>query len=162
MSRGNEPSESQWAELRDAQRRSLVARNTAMVVAIDLGERNNVHPLNKKEVGERLALAARKMAYNEGKIVANGPLYKSMAINKGKIILTFSLSGSNLVSKGNKKLTCFAIAGRDVKFVWANAMIKDNKVIEWSEIVKNPTVARYAQSCGSEAVQLAGSSSVTI
>jgi sialate O-acetylesterase len=68
------PSESQWAQLRFAQLKSLSVPNTAMAVAIDAGEWNDIHPLEKKVVGERLALAARKLAYGNEKIVYSGPI----------------------------------------------------------------------------------------
>jgi len=71
------PSESKWAELRAAQLKSLSVTNTAMAVTIDAGEWNDIHPLEKKVVGERLALAARKLAYEAGKIVYSGPIYRS-------------------------------------------------------------------------------------
>ena len=71
------PSESQWAELRFGQLKSLSVPNTAMAVTIDVGEWNDIHPLEKKVVGERLALAARKLAYGNEKIVYSGPIFKS-------------------------------------------------------------------------------------
>jgi sialate O-acetylesterase len=71
------PTESQWAAFREAQLKSLSVPNTAMAVAIDLGEWNDIHPDWKKEVGERLALAAEKVAYGEKNIVYSGPLYQS-------------------------------------------------------------------------------------
>ena len=75
------PSESQWASLRESQLKSLSVPNTAMAVAIDLGEWNDIHPDNKKDVGERLALAALKIAYGEN-IVYSGPIYQSSTIRR--------------------------------------------------------------------------------
>ena len=71
------PSESRWAELRFTQLKTLSVVNTAMAVTIDAGEWNDIHPLGKKVVGERLALAALKLAYGNDKIVYSGPIFKS-------------------------------------------------------------------------------------
>ena len=81
------PIESDWAELREAQLMALAQPNTAMGVAIDVGEANDIHPVDKKDVGYRLSLAARKLAYNEKKLVASGPVYRAMQVNNDKIIL---------------------------------------------------------------------------
>jgi hypothetical protein len=64
-----------WPELREAQRRALGLASTAMAVTIDIGEADNIHPANKQEVGRRLALAARAVAYGE-KIEYSGPLFR--------------------------------------------------------------------------------------
>ncbi|SFZ92016.1 sialate O-acetylesterase [Flaviramulus basaltis] len=137
------PTESSWAELRDAQLKTLSLPNTAMAVAIDLGEWNDIHPLNKKDVAKRLVLAARKLAYKEKNIVSSGPTLKGKKIKGNKIILKFDNIGSGLVAKGGE-LKEFAIAGSDQKFLWAKAVIKKNKIIVSSEAVKNPVAVRYA------------------
>jgi sialate O-acetylesterase len=138
------PSESQWAQLRESQFLSLSVPNTAMAVAIDAGEWNDIHPLNKKDVGERLALAARKLAYGEDKLVASGPLYQSAAVEGNKIRISFSSTGSGLIAKDDDQLNYFAIAGADKKFVWAKAVIEGDKVVVWSEDVAAPLYVRYA------------------
>lgn len=138
------PSESKWAELRDAQRKTLAVGNTAMAVAIDIGEWNDIHPLNKEDVGKRLALAAENIAYGEKNVVYSGPVYQSMRIEGNKIILSFTNKGSGLATKDGKDLKYFAVAGADKKFVWAKAAIKDNKVIMWSNEVQRPVAVRYA------------------
>ncbi len=138
------PSESQWAVLRNAQLQALSVPNTGMAVAIDLGEWNDIHPLNKKEVGHRLALAAEKIAYGEKDIVYSGPIYHSSMLDGNKIVITFNHTGSGLISNDGEALSQFAIAGADKKFVWANAKIVDNKVIVWNEQVTNPVFVRYA------------------
>jgi len=137
------PSESQWAELREAQLKSLSVPNTAMAVAIDLGEWNDIHPDNKKDVGERLALAAQKMVYGEN-IVYSGPVYQSSKTEENKIIVTFTHTGTGLISNDGEKLNEFAIAGADKKFVWAKATIEGDKVIVWNENIKDPVYVRYA------------------
>jgi sialate O-acetylesterase len=138
------PSESQWAALRESQLKSLAVPNTGMAIAIDLGEWNDIHPDNKKEVGERLALLAQKMVYGEKDIVSSGPLFQSASINDSKIIVSFSNTGSGLMANDGEELRQFAIAGADKKFVWASAKIEGDKVVVWSEQVKAPAYVRYA------------------
>lgn len=138
------PSESQWAELREAQAKTLLVPNTAMAVAIDLGEWNDIHPDNKKSVGDRLALAARALLYGEKNLEYSGPLYESASINGDKITISFTHTGSGLVAIDGEPLTSFAIAGADKKFVWAQARIEDGKVVVWSERVPAPRYVRYA------------------
>jgi sialate O-acetylesterase len=138
------PSESQWAELREAQLKTLAVPNTAMAVTIDIGEWNDVHPLNKKDVGYRLALAAEKMAYNEKALVSSGPLYQSSVVENNRIIISFNNVGGGLIAKGGNELTQFAIAGADKKFVWAKALIRDNQVIVSAEGIAHPMYVRYA------------------
>jgi sialate O-acetylesterase len=139
------PSESQWAALRESQLKSLSVPNTGMAVAIDLGEWNDIHPDNKKDVGERLALAAEKIAYGE-KVVYSGPLYQSATIDSNKITISFSNVGSGLTTNDREDLNQFAIAGADKKFVWAHAKIEGDKVIVWMDNVANPLYVRYAWS----------------
>lgn len=138
------PAESQWALLREAQLKTLAVPNTGMAIAIDLGEWNDVHPDNKKDVGLRLALAARKVAYGEQDIVHSGPVYRSSVTESNKIIISFDNTGSGLISIDGEPLTRFAIAGADKKFVWANASIGGDKVTVWSDSVPNPMYVRYA------------------
>jgi len=137
------PSESQWAGLREAQLKSLSVPNTAMVVAIDLGEWNDIHPDNKRSVGERLALAALKIAYGEN-IVHAGPTYQSSTIEGNKVVINFSNIGSGLITNDREELSEFAIAGTDKKFIWARAKIEGDKIIVWNDAVANPMYVRYA------------------
>ncbi len=139
------PSESQWAALRESQLKSLSVPNTGMAVAIDLGEWNDIHPDRKKEVGDRLALAAEKLAYGEN-IVYSGPIYQSSAIEGNKIIIRFSSVGSGLATNDGEEPGEFAIAGADKKFVWANAKIEGDKVVVWNDEIKDPMYVRYAWS----------------
>jgi sialate O-acetylesterase len=139
-----EPDESSWAKFREVQLKTLVVPKTAMAVAIDIGEGNDIHPLNKKDVGERLALAAQKIAYGNESIVHSGPIYKSMKIEGNKIILSFSNIGSGLMIKGGDELKEFAIAGVDKKFVWASAKIEKNRIIVWNDTIPDPVAVRYA------------------
>ena len=137
------PSESQWAMFREAQAKSLSLPNTAMAVAIDVGEWNDVHPDRKKDVGDRLALAAEKIAYDEN-IVYSGPTYHSSTIDGNKIIITFNNTGSGLTTNDDEAPAEFAIAGEDKKFVWAHTKIEGTTIIVWSDDVPSPKYVRYA------------------
>ncbi|WP_018016191.1 sialate O-acetylesterase [Teredinibacter turnerae] len=144
MSDPQEPSESQWAATRFAQFQTLdKVDNTAMAVISDVGEWNDLHPLNKKAVGERLALAAEALAYGNTDIEYSGPLFKNLERKKNKLIISFDHVGDGLIAKDGK-LGGFAIAGEDGKYVWAKAKIKKGKVVVWSKEVKNPVSVRYA------------------
>jgi sialate O-acetylesterase len=138
------PSESQWAELRSGQLKSLSVENTAMAVTIDVGEWNDVHPLEKRVIGERLALAARKLAYGNEKIVYSGPVFRSSVRVADSIIIEFDHIGSGLKIKGSGDLNHFAVAGADRKFVWAEAKIVNSTVVVWSDEIKRPIYVRYA------------------
>ena len=129
--------------LRESQLKSLSVPNTAMAVAIDLGEWNDIHPDNKKDVGLRLALAARKLVYGED-IVYSGPIFKSFSIQGIKIILSYDHTGSGLVTNDGGEPAEFAIAGADKKFVWGKAKIENDQVIVWHEDIKDPKYVRYA------------------
>ena len=148
------PSESQWAELREAQLNTLSVPNTAMAVAIDAGEWNDIHPLNKKAVGDRLAVAAENMVYGDKSVVPSGPIYKSTTVNGNQIIISFTNTGGGLIVKGGGELEQFAIAGADKKFVWAKAVIDGDKVIVSSQDVPNPMYVRYAWADNPEGANL--------
>jgi sialate O-acetylesterase len=137
------PEESNWAQLRHEQFKALSVPYTAMAVAIDLGEWNDIHPENKKGVGDRLALAAQKMVYGE-EIIFSGPLFQSYQINGNEIALSFRHVGKGLVTNDGEPPTNFAIAGDDKKFVWANARIEGDKIIVSNKDVPNPKFVRYA------------------
>ncbi|MCX7876756.1 MAG: sialate O-acetylesterase [Melioribacteraceae bacterium] len=137
------PSESWWAMLRESQLKTLSVPNTAMVVTIDIGEWNDIHPLNKKDVGIRLALAALKKSYNK-KIVYSGPLYKNYKIVGNKIEISFEHIGKGLTTRNNEELKGFAICDESKNFVWADAVIKNNKVIVWNDSIQKPIAVRYA------------------
>jgi sialate O-acetylesterase len=137
------PAESQWAALRESQLKSLSVSNTGMAVAIDLGEWNDIHPDNKKTVGERLALIAKKLAYGEN-ILYSGPLYLSSAIDGNKITISFTNTGGGLMTSDGEDPAEFAIAGADKKFVWAKAKIEGDKIVVWNDDIPAPIYFRYA------------------
>lgn len=138
-----EPTESDWAELREAQTKTLSQPNTAMACIIDIGEANSIHPKNKQEVGRRLALLAGKMVY-EKPLQASGPMYQEYKVEGNQVIIKFIETGSGLAIGDAGKLTGFAIAGADQKFYWADAIIDGDKVIVRSEKVSIPVAVRYA------------------
>lgn len=148
----NQPTDSNWARLREAQLETLRVPGTAMAVAIDIGEWNDIHPLNKQTVGQRLAAAAHKLAYGKG-MVYSGPIFESATVTDKEIVLSFNHKGSGLVAKDGK-LRQFAIAGKDRKFVWADAEIRGDKVVVWSSEVEYPIAVRYAWSDNPEGANL--------
>jgi sialate O-acetylesterase len=139
------PAESNWALLREAQNKALTLPNTAVAVTIDLGEWNDIHPLNKKEIGRRLALAARNMAYGEKDVIHSGPTLKAQHIENGKVTLAFDHVGDGIVASDGEPLRWFAIAGEDRKFFWADAEIvgRDGITLRSSQ-VPSPRYVRYA------------------
>jgi sialate O-acetylesterase len=141
------PGESQWAELREAQSKTLSLPKTGQAVIIDIGEADDIHPRNKKDVGYRLALNALAKEYGKS-IVYSGPVYKSMEVKDGKAILMFDQVGSGLQAFKNKYgyLQGFSIAGADKKFVWARAFIENGRVTVYSPNVAEPVAVRYAWS----------------
>jgi sialate O-acetylesterase len=143
MESKTEPTESNWALMREAQLQTLAVPHTCLVVAIDIGEWNDIHPLNKKDVGKRLGLAAETVAYGDETVTSSGPIYQSMKIDGKKIVLTFTNTGSGLKARGGD-LKCFAIAGADKRFVWAKATIDNGTVVVWNENISAPMYVRYA------------------
>ncbi len=144
MNRDAQPTDGGWALLREAQ--SLTARNdpkVGLAVTIDIGDDADIHPRNKQDVGKRLALQALAIGYGKD-LVPSGPVYKSMTVKDGKARLRFDHVGSGLVAKGGGRLTGFAIAGEDMKFVWAEAAIEGNEVVVSSTDVPKPAAVRYA------------------
>ena len=130
-----------WAVVREAQRRTLKVANTAMAVTIDIGNPTNVHPADKQDVGHRLALAARALAYGEH-VEYSGPLYRQTTTDGSEMKVWFDHAASGLVAKGGP-LTGFEVAGSDHKFVPATARIDGQSVIVSSPQVKDPEYVRY-------------------
>lgn len=138
------PAESGWAGLREAQRQvSLKVPNTDLAVAIDLGEWNDIHPQNKKELARRISLIEMNRLYGQTNVVCEGPVCSSVVIDGSKAILSFK-EGTNHFQKVNK-LNGFSVAGADRIFHWAETdMCNNNTISVWSKDVKNPIIVRYA------------------
>jgi sialate O-acetylesterase len=137
-----QPEESNWAATREAQ--AQVARDVphvGLAVITDVGDEADIHPTRKQPVGERLALAARKIAYGE-KIVASGPALRSATVSQGKLLVSFDNVGKGLEQRGDK-LTGWAIAGKDEKFVNADARIVGAQVVVSSPEVPAPAYVRF-------------------
>lgn len=138
----DQPGDSTWAELREAQALATkVLPKVGMAVITDVGDEKDIHPKKKERVGERLALAARGIAYGE-KTVYSGPIYKSMKVKEDMIRLSFDHVGSGLEARDGE-LKGFAIAGDDKKFVWAQAEIQGNQVVVSSPKITEPVAVRY-------------------
>jgi len=155
-----------WAEMRESQGTALKLPHTGQAVLIDLGESDNLHPMRKHEVGDRLALIALANIYGE-KIPFSGPVYSSMKVEDGKIRLQFDHVDGGLVAQPlgatypvnlrigtpnaplvrnspKSDLEGFAICGEDHKWVWADAKIDGDSVLVWSDQVPKPVAVRYA------------------
>ncbi|MFD2034722.1 sialate O-acetylesterase [Belliella marina] len=140
----DQPQESGWAEMREVQRKTLAIPHTGMAITIDVGEANDIHPLDKKSVGDRLALQAQKLVYGEKSGPFSGPLFEDARLRKHKLILTFSETGSGLNISNGEELKGFALAGEDGKYYWTDAAIKKHKVIIRFPASEKPKKLRYA------------------
>ena len=167
MAKKNEAGESAWAELREAQSLTLKLPNTGQAVLIDIGESVDIHPRNKKDAGERLALIALAKDYKKSRPYS-GPVYDSMKIANGKAVLGFKHTEDGLVARPlpetydvksqtketaplvrnspGSQLEGFAICGEDKKWVWADAKIHGDTVVVSSDKVPSPVAVRYAWS----------------
>ncbi len=137
-----DPDGTPGALLREAQFKTLSMNNVGMAVTMDIGDSEDIHPTNKRDVGKRLALWALANNYRQKDLVYSGPLYESMQIEGYKIRLKFKHVNGGLVSKGGE-LTHFTIAGPDREFVEARAVIEDDTVVVSSAAVKEPVAVRY-------------------
>ena len=144
MKTHSEPVESNWAALREAQRRvALKVPNAALAVAIDLGEWNDIHPLNKKELARRISLLVKRRVYGDKKSVHSGPMCTGMTVNhEGKAVLSFEAGTDKLWAVD--ELKGFAIAGADGHFQWAEAVVVNgNQVAVWHKDIPHPVTVRY-------------------
>ncbi len=135
-----QPGDSDWAELREAQFKALRLPNTGMAVTTDIGNGADIHPKNKQDVGGRLANIALAKVYNT-KIDYSGPLYKSYFIKQNVVTIDFDFN-ENIKPRDNL-LKGFSIAGSDQKFHWADAKIVNGKVEVFAQGVTNPVAVRY-------------------
>jgi sialate O-acetylesterase len=159
------PAESEWAELRESQSVASQLPNTGQAVLIDLGESEDQHPRNKKDVGERLARLV--LAKQFGKpVIFSGPVYESFAVEGQAIRVKFSHTDGGLVAKAlnatydvvsrlgktapllrnspTSQLEGFSICGDDHRWVWAEAKIDAGSVVVWSDRIPHPVAVRYA------------------
>ncbi|MBD2752453.1 sialate O-acetylesterase [Spirosoma validum] len=139
---------SNWAELREAQTMTLQLPNTGMAVTSDIGERSDIHPRNKQDVGKRLAAEAMRVAYPKseanGNDVSRGPQFDKMMIDGNRAVLTFRNMGAGLVAKDKYGyLKGFEVAGTDQKFYYAKAELQGNSVVVHADSVTTPVAIRY-------------------
>jgi sialate O-acetylesterase len=132
------------SSLREAQRKTLKLEKTGMVVTLDIGETNDIHPSNKHDVGYRLAGLALKNDYNKN-ITASGPLYKNFEVNGKEIFIDFNSIGTGLVLNSNK-ISEFEIAGKNKIYHKAKAKVVGKRISLSSREVVKPMYARYAWS----------------
>ncbi len=137
-----QPNDRGFSALREVQTATLAVPNTGMGVAIDIGDHSDIHPANKQTLACRMAKEAMRLAYGYCG-VTSGPVFKSMKLENGRARISFAGTGSGLVVRG-EKLNCFAVAGKDGKFVWADAVLDGNTVVVSSALVKEPVAVRYA------------------
>lgn len=138
----DQPADSAWAELREAQwLATQTLPGVGMAVITDVGDPKDIHPKKKQPVGARLALAARGIGYGE-RIEYSGPIYRASEVKDGKVILHFNHVGKGLEARDGE-LKGFAICGDDHKFVWAKAEIARDTVVASSPEVPKPVAVRY-------------------
>ena len=131
------------APLWEAQAASLKIPGTGMSVTTDLVENiKDIHPRQKFEVGNRLALWALAKEYKKD-LVYSGPLYKAMKVDGNKIVLSFAYADGGLLARDGKPLSEFEIAGADGKFVPAAATIEGATVVVQAKEISSPTQARF-------------------
>lgn len=139
-----EPGDGVWCRIREAQANAAADNhNTYVAITHDVGDPNDLHPKNKQPVGQRLALIARANVYGQD-IPWTGPRIRKASIQDGKFVVTFEHVDGKLKTKDGKPIKGFAIAGKDRKWVWADAAIDGEKVIVHSGSVAAPVALRYA------------------
>ena len=139
------PHQNMVPEIRDAQLFTWrTVPNTAMAVITDYGHPTDIHPVDKQPVGERLALAARALAYGEN-IVYSGPLFDTLEIRSNQAVLSFKHVGDGLVAKTDT-LVGFEVSGGGTNFVPASATIEGDTVVVTSDKVEKPVAVRYGWS----------------
>lgn len=151
-----------WALQREAMEAALALPRTGRAIAIDLGESNDIHPRNKRDVGERLALVARRVAYGE-RIASESPMYRSHTAIGDTLVVTFAHAGAALrTTSQDRRINGFAVAGADGAWSWAQARIDGSRVRVWSERVQRPTAVRYAWSNGPVDLTLVGATGLPV
>jgi sialate O-acetylesterase len=144
LAMATEPGDSQWAELREAQADALSLPNTGMATIIDLGDANDIHPKEKREVGRRLAFEVLRDVYKQNVGVASGPVQKTILHRGAEIWIRFESTGGGLKTTDSRPPAGFALSGADHKFRWATARIRGDWVILSSPDVPSPVDVRYA------------------
>ena len=132
--------------IREMQMQSMDISRTGMVVVSDLVDNvKNIHPINKQDVGKRLANWALAETYGIKGLVYKHPVYESMKVEKGKVRIVFTNADNGLAVHGDD-LKCFEIAGEDKVFTQAKAKIERNTVLVWTKELKAPVAVRFSYS----------------
>ena len=139
----SQPADANWGYLREAQSATLSLPNTGMAVTTDIGNPLNIHPVQKQEVGDRLAAEAMRVVYGKPSLPSTGPQFSSFKIKGNQVILDFKNTGKGLLAKAGP-LKQFAVAGADKKFYWAEAVIVGRQIIVTCKQVPKPVAVRYA------------------
>ncbi len=135
-----------WAELREAQTMTLSLPKTGMAVTIDIGDANDIHPVNKQDVGLRLAANALKQTYGKD-VPFSSPMFDSVKFVEELAFVSFKFTYDGLTARDKfGYVRGFEIAGDDKKFHYAKAEIEGFKIFVWNKNVKNPVAVRYAWS----------------
>ena len=142
-----------WATMREAQAQTLSLPNTGQAIAIDVGEANNLHPLNKRPVGHRLAILAEAQVY-QLPVEFSGPVFKSMSHDAQGLVVTFD-HAEGLKARGGQ-LPAVQIAGADKVFHPAESRIADGRLVASSSAVPEPVAIRYAWTNAPEATLFNG------
>jgi sialate O-acetylesterase len=145
------PARAAWATIRESQAAALALPKTGQAVAIDLGDPRDIHPRDKRDVGRRLALAARSVAYGQ-RVVASGPTYRGHRVEGDRVVVELDAPGGLAARAASDapgaardgRVAGFAIAGADRRWVWADARIVDGRVVVRSDRVPRPVAVRYA------------------
>lgn len=148
--------ESEWATVQNQQRLTLELPGTGMATINDVGAANDIHPKDKKTVGQRLARWALKNQYGKD-VVVSGPLFESASFDGEQAIVTFTHVGDGLSTRDGKSPQRFEIAGDDKKWHWATATIKGNQVICQNPAVARPIAVRYAWAANPDGANLVNS-----
>ncbi|AKC88403.1 9-O-acetylesterase [Pseudoxanthomonas suwonensis] len=148
--------DSPWATLRESQSAALALPATGQAVTIDVGEADDIHPRDKRTVGQRLALAARRVAYGDDRVVHHGPVFREASAQGGELVLRFDAPGGVLAARGGGAPQGFQVAGADRRFHPAQARIVGDRVVLRSDAVARPVVARYAWSDNPAQADLVG------
>jgi sialate O-acetylesterase len=152
---GNKNSGNEWAELREAQTLTLSLPNTGMAVTTDIGNPKDIHPINKQDVGKRLALQALQKTYGRKNLLASGPVFEKATAKGNQMVVSFNHTGSGLTTADKYGyLYGFEVAGIDQQWHFARAWIVGNTVLVESDKVSSPVALRYNWTDNAEAGNL--------
>ena len=162
MTPDQEPLESTWAELREAQTMALNLPATGMALAIDIGEANDIHPKNKQEVGFRLAQLALSECYGF-QINSKCPFFdKIEKVEKGFKVSFTNVNNGLVVKDKYGYIKGFSISGSDKKYYWATARLEGNQVLVFSDKVQDPKFVRYGWANNPEDLNLFNSAGLPV